>query len=154
MPRIFVILGAISFWLIVCCAMFQLCFLAMAWLTGMLTEPPACEVRSAWPFPYAACPGMSWGPQMQYALALPGAVLALPFIAYKMLANDPGSMQPFALVAISLHVFAWLYALRAVLMRSRRSAHLSQSRRCVPVNSRFQAIPRTANVYERSPCVL
>ena len=68
-------LGRLCFGLLVLCIMFQAIYVAMAWAVSRFTDPPACQVGFAFPLPFASCPQLGFGPEIDYALALPGAVL-------------------------------------------------------------------------------
>ena len=91
--------------------MYQLSFLLLAYLVSNLLGPDTCLVRSAWPFPYAACPGMDWGPEVELLLSLPGALLAFPLILPQISLSANAGFQLYIAVPFVIHVLAWSYVI-------------------------------------------
>ncbi|MGI9463893.1 MAG: hypothetical protein ACR2OM_08135 [Aestuariivirgaceae bacterium] len=95
--------------LLVLCIVFQIMFVAMAYTASLATEPPACQVGFSFPLPFASCPGFGFDASLDYMLALPGAVLALPFILPSLISETSSPIQPFVLIPLVIHIFAWGY---------------------------------------------
>ena len=109
------------FWLLVACIVYQVIFIAMAWAAAHMTTPPVCEVGYAFPIPFANCPGLQLGLQVDYAMALPGAIIALPFILPGLLQSGSGEVQPFTLIPLAIYLLAAVHIARSLLMRTRHS---------------------------------
>ena len=120
MAKIWIAAGRLCLLILICCAVFQAMFLAMAYVAEMYTDPPACQVRYAFPMPFASCGGFNFGPQIDYALALPGAVLAFPFILPNLIRDTGSTMQPFVIVPTLIHLIGWSYLAYAVVRRWRK----------------------------------
>ena len=112
-------LGRLSFGLLVLCIMFQAIYVAMAWAVARFTDPPACQVGFAFPLPFASCPQLGFGLAVDYALALPGAVLAFPFILPNLLTTANSALQPFIVVPTLIHLFAGGFVLHWALRKVR-----------------------------------
>lgn len=111
MTRLLTILAGACFALLCFCAVFHALYLAGAWVVEMATSPPACVVRLAWPFPYARCAGLAWSDDIDYALSLPGALLALPMIVFKLWRLAPPGMAMTIAAGMAVHALGWGYAL-------------------------------------------
>ena len=107
--RIYELIGKFCLAILLMCIVYQVTFLAMAYAAEHLTDPPACQVRFAFPLPFAVCPGFRLGLSVDYAMALPGAVLALPFLLPGLLADTGSSLQLFVAIPVLIHIFAWSY---------------------------------------------
>lgn len=105
-------IAELCFWLLAACILFQVLFVGMAYAVGQFTEPPACSVGYAYPLPFATCPGLRLGLQVDFVLALPGAVIALPFVLPQMLAAPGTEVQPYVLIPVVIYGLAALYAAR------------------------------------------
>ena len=118
--KIWTIAGRFCLLILFCCAIFQIMFVTMAYMVELFTDPPACQVRYAFPLPFAFCSGFNFGPQIDYALALPGAILAFPLILPNLIRDTSTSLQPFVIVPLIIHLIAWSY-LAQILYRRWRS---------------------------------
>ncbi len=103
--------------LLIACVIFQAMFVAMAYAASRLTEPPACQVGFAFPLPFATCPGFGFDPSFDYALALPGAVLALPFALPRLISDPSSAIQPFVGIPVVINVLGWGYLIASLLGR-------------------------------------
>ena len=105
--------------LLILCLIFQVMFVAMAYAVARFTDPPACQIGYAFPLPFAECPGLRLASWAEYALALPGGVLALPFVLPNLVTTATSPIQPFVLIPLVIHLFAWGYALGWLIKRIR-----------------------------------
>ena len=112
-------IGRLCLGLLVLCLMFQIIYVAMAWGLSKLTDPPACQVGFAFPLPFATCPRLGFGLEIDYALALPGAVLAFPFILPGLLTSTNSALQPFIIAPTLIHLLAWGYVVYRVVTKFR-----------------------------------
>ncbi|MDH3741076.1 MAG: hypothetical protein OER56_05705, partial [Hyphomicrobiales bacterium] len=108
MGRVIEFAGRLCLTLLVLCIVYQVMFLAMAFAVQQLTDPPACVVAVDFPMPYAVCPGFGLDSTVEYFMALPGAVLALPFLLPGLTADTGSAMLTFVSVML-VHVLGWGY---------------------------------------------
>ena len=109
------------FQILIACVVFQVIFVAMAWALAQLTDPPACTVGYAFPIPFAACPGLQLGLEVDYALAIPGAIIALPFILPGLLQSAGSEIQPYTLIPVVIYLLAVLHVARHLYAARRRA---------------------------------
>lgn len=109
--------GRLCLTVLVLCIMYQVMFLAMAFAAQYFTDPPACAVAYAFPMPYAVCPGFGLSTTMEYLMALPGAVLALPFLLPGLLTDANSAMQVYVIAPVLLHVLGWGYLIATLVKR-------------------------------------
>ena len=112
-------LASLGFWLLVACIIYQVIFVAMAWAATHMTDPPVCQVGYAFPIPFASCPGLQLGLQVDFAMALPGAVIALLFILPGLLQSASGEIEAFALIPVAIYLLAALHVARVLAARTR-----------------------------------
>lgn len=115
--RLFEFAGRLSLTLLLLCAVFHATFLAMAFAVEKLTDPPACKVAMAFPLPYAICPGFGLDPSVEYAMALPGAVLALPLLLPGLVTDASSAMEPYVIAPFLLHILGWGYLIVHLITR-------------------------------------
>ena len=116
-PQLFGILGRFCLALLLLCVVFHAMYLAMAYVVQLTTDPPKCQVAFAFPLPFASCPKFGFPPDLDYALALPGAILAFPFVLPGLITDTGSSLQPFVLLPTVLHVFGWGYLLTLLISK-------------------------------------
>lgn len=109
--------GRLCLTLVVLCIVYQVMFLAMAFAAEHYTEPPACAVAFDFPMPYAVCPGFGLDGTVEYFMALPGAVLALPFLLPGLLTDASAALQVYVIAPMLVHVLAWGYLIVALIRR-------------------------------------
>ncbi len=97
-----------SFVILVLCAVFHLFYLGLGYIVAKTTDPPRCQVGFDWPLPFATCPGLNFGAQIDLALSIPGAILAFPFIA-KQLYQSGSAPVLYITIPVLIHLFAWLF---------------------------------------------
>ena len=101
--------GRLCLAILALCIVFHLTYLGMAYAVEQLTEPPKCQVAYSFPLPFAACPGFGLSANADYALALPGAILAFPFVLPGLLSDANSGLQLFVLAPAALHIVGWGY---------------------------------------------
>ncbi len=119
LAKLFKFAGKTCLTLLVLCILFQAIFVAMAYAASRMTEPPACQVGFSFPLPFATCPGFGFDPSLDYALALPGAVLALPLILPGLITDQSSPIQPFVWIPLIIHIFAWAYLIHLFIRKYR-----------------------------------
>lgn len=117
MGRVIEFAGRLCLTLLVLCIVYQVMFLAMAFAVEHYTDPPACAVANAFPIPYAVCPGFGLNATVEYLMALPGAVLALPFLLPGLLTDANSAMQIYVIAPVLLHVLGWGYLIVTLIKR-------------------------------------
>ena len=117
MGRVTEFAGRLCLTLLVLGILYQVMFLAMAFAVERYTDPPACAVAYAFPMPYAVCPGFGLSTTVEYIMALPGAVLALPFLLPGLLTDASSAMQVYVIAPVLLHVLGWGYLIVTLIKR-------------------------------------
>ncbi len=116
------------FWLLAACVVFQAVYVLMAFGLAQVTDPPVCTVGYAFPIPFASCPGLRLGLQVDYALAIPGAVIALPFVVPQMLAGGGRDIQAMVLLPAAIHALAAFHIVFRLWRRARGGRSGSRGR--------------------------
>lgn len=117
MGRLIEFAGKLCLTLLVLCIVYQVMFLTMAFAVERYTDPPACAVAFDFPLPFAVCPGFGLDTTVAFLMALPGAVLALPFLLPGVMTDASSAMQVYITIPMLVHVLAWGYLIISLIRR-------------------------------------